>query len=227
MLTLNNRLSVCADLVTKGGTAVDVGTDHAYLATYLVLNNISKNVIACDINEKPLNTARQTLERYNVSDRIKLLKSDGLKNVPDENVTDVIIAGMGGELISSIIENAQWLKRGTNIIAQPMTKAEALRKWLYENGYKILSEKAVTDENFTYSVMQIVYSGEKVIVSELFSYTGLIDENDLEGKKYLMLQAGRLNKISKGLENSDGKKKQAQKYKELYESILKRIGELL
>ena len=103
MINLNNRLSLCAKFVTDNGVAADVGTDHAYLASYLVLKGISQKVYACDINEKPLKLAKQTVEKYNVSEKVEIVLSNGLDKVPSEGITDLIFAGMGGELISQII----------------------------------------------------------------------------------------------------------------------------
>lgn len=72
------------------------------------------------------------LIKYHIEDKIRLLKSDGLKNIPSENVSDVVIAGMGGETIAEIISGTQWLKSGVNLVLQPMTRAGYLRKWLYK-----------------------------------------------------------------------------------------------
>ena len=219
MINLNNRLKLCADFVTRGGVSADVGTDHGYLASYLVLNKISEKVFACDINEKPLNSARQTVEKFNISDSVEIILSDGLKNVPDENITDLIIAGMGGELISQIIAKAEWLKRGVNLVLQPMTKPELLRKWLYVNGYKIIKEQAVTDEKFTYTVIQSVYCGDFIQIDDYLSFVGLVDKTIGDGKKYLLITAQRLEKIAEGLKKSDEKKDEAEQYFELSQKI--------
>lgn len=225
MLQLNDRLSLCASFVTRGGVAVDVGTDHAYLASFLVLNNICNKVIACDINEKPLLSAKKTLEKYKLQDRVILLQSDGLKNVPDENVTDVIVAGMGGELISQIIGNADWLKRGTNIILQAMTRASFLRKWLYSNGFKIVEEKAVEDDNLLYTVIKAEYCGEISEVDDFFSETGMLDFSEEISQKYLSRQANRLKTISNELLKAEDKKDMAEKYFNLSQKILTKMGE--
>jgi len=223
MLILNKRLSLCASFVTKGGVAVDVGTDHAYLSSFLILNNISKNVIACDINSKPLLIAKKTLERYKIQDKITLLQSDGLKNVPDENVTDVIIAGMGGELITQIIENAIWLKRGTNLVLQAMSRASYLRKWLLNNGFRINLEQAVEDENFIYTVIKAEYCGEKIEVDDFFAETGMLDFKDKISQKYLIFQAKRLEKVSKEMFNSENQHENAVKYLTLSQKILESV----
>ncbi len=226
MININKRLSLCADFVGGKGIAVDVGTDHAYLASYLVLSNICEEVIACDINDGPLETAKQTLVRYGIEDKVMLIKSDGLKNVPDENVTDVIIAGMGGELISHIIGGADWLNRGTNLVLQPMTKAKLLRKWLYKNGFKIIKEQAVEDDNRIYTVINSVFGGEFSEIDDYFAETGLLDVRDELSRKYLLRQAYRLEKSANQMLKSKSQLKNAESMLNLSRRILNRLGEL-
>ncbi|MBR6874655.1 MAG: SAM-dependent methyltransferase, partial [Ruminococcus sp.] len=106
----DNRLLACARLV-RGSRAADVGTDHGYLPMYLVQNGICESALACDINEKPLASARENIEKAGLSDKIGVYLSDGLGSVPCEGITDVIVAGMGGELIADIISRANWIKQ--------------------------------------------------------------------------------------------------------------------
>ena len=116
---IDNRLLTCAKLVC-GKKAVDVGTDHGYLSVYLVQEKICDEVIACDINVKPLEAAKKSIALAGVASKVKTILSDGLDNISCDGVTDVIIAGMGGELIAKIIEKCQWLfekdKKGFMII---------------------------------------------------------------------------------------------------------------
>ncbi len=219
MISINKRLLKCAEFISQGGVTADVGTDHGYLSAYLVLNKISTHVYACDINEGPLNSARATVERFMLTDKIDLVLSDGLNNVNDENITDVVIAGMGGELIVDIISRAQWLKNGVNLILQPMTKPEVLRKWLYANGFEIFQEQAVTDESFTYSVIQAEYCGNNIDISDFKSYVGKLRNDTEENRWYLLNLATRLKKIGDGLSKSQDMNEQSQKYLLLSEKI--------
>lgn len=225
MISLDNRLKACAGFVTAGGICVDVGTDHGYLASYLVINGICKSAIACDINNGPLNTARQTVEKLGLKGKIDLILSDGLDNIPDEEITDVIIAGMGGELIAKIISKANWLQRGTNLVLQPMTKAEFLREWLFCNGFKILNEKPVCDGIFNYTIIQAAFSGEFKTIDDYFAYTGLIDSNSDEGKLYFKAILNRIEKIISGLKKSEDKFDDIQKYCIIKDKIIVALGD--
>jgi tRNA (adenine22-N1)-methyltransferase len=142
MLSLTPRLFACAEAV-NGNFACDVGTDHAFLAAYLIQCGKCGHVIASDVADGPLSSAEKTVRELNLEDKISIVKSDGLKNIEKDRITDVIIAGMGGELILKIISECEWLKSGVNLILQPMTKAEYLRKSLFSSGFEIVSEKAV------------------------------------------------------------------------------------
>lgn len=211
---LNERLKACTEYVSGKGTACDVGTDHAYLACELIKNGKCSHVIASDINVKPLEFAENTVNKYNLSDKVDLILSDGLERISGENISDVIIAGMGGETIADIIDNCEWIKNNVNLILQPMTKAPYLRTWLYKYGYKIKSEKAVRDGSFIYTVINAVYCGDSVKLSEFSSIVGHLDFSLDISKKYLDVQINKLEKISDGLIKS-GKISEGSEKKEL------------
>lgn len=63
MIVLSPRLKTAADMVRKGVVAADIGTDHAYLPSYLVLSGICPRALACDLRKGPLENAAETLER--------------------------------------------------------------------------------------------------------------------------------------------------------------------
>lgn len=218
MITIDNRLKVCADMVSGNGIVCDVGTDHAYLPAYLIENNICDYAIASDINEGPLKFAQQTLIKYHIEDKIRLLKSDGLKNIPSENVSDVVIAGMGGETIAEIISGTQWLKSGVNLVLQPMTRAGYLRKWLYKNGFEIAEEKAVIQDRFIYTAIRAFYSGYKFNIGKVTEITGRINIETDAGMKYCQNQLSKINNIAMGLSKA-GKTEDSQEYQRIAERL--------
>ena len=89
-----------------------------------------KKALACDVAPMPLKSAEEHINREGLLDRIGTVLSDGLDNVPPEGITDVVMAGMGGELIARLLEKCPWVKNGVNLVLQPMTKWDVLRKWL-------------------------------------------------------------------------------------------------
>jgi len=213
IFVLDERLKACADFVSGKGIVCDVGTDHAYLVCELIKSGKCTRAVASDINEKPLESAKKTIEKYGISDKTDLILSDGLKEISPEGITDVIIAGMGGETIINIIGNSDWVRNHVNLILQPMTKAKDLRIWLYANGFKINQEKAVRDGKFIYTVMKCEYCGKRIKLSEFSSIAGHLDFSLYISKEYLEYQWGKLLKISEGLEKAGDIQKSINKRK--------------
>lgn len=184
MIKLDNRLEECAKKV-KGNYICDIGTDHGYLPAYLIQSGNCERAIASDIAEKPLEYARRTAEKYGVSEKTKLIISDGLNNIPEtEPITDIVIAGMGGETIIKILENCPSGLKDKNFILQPMTKADLLRKNLYLLGFKIENETAVQDKDFIYTVMAVKYTGISLEISEKSAEIGKFDYTFESSLKY-------------------------------------------
>lgn len=217
MIALDNRLKTAAAMVRKGVTICDVGTDHALLACHLAMNG-AKNVIASDINDGPLESARKTVQQTGVTN-VQVVKSDGLKQI--DFADDVIICGMGGELIAEIIAGCRFVTENTRFILQPMTKIERLRDQLYADGFEILEERTAYDGKRAYVVMLAAYTGEQRDTSELFAYTGKVTD-----PKYLRLTAEKLLKNAAQMELSEGQAYLAKKERRLAEEILKKAEEL-
>lgn len=198
---LDARLRAIASLVRPGEPICDVGTDHGYLPAWLVASGISPRAVACDIQEKPLAAARRTVEGQGLAERVKLLLSDGLANVPPEQARDVIIAGMGGELIARILGDCPWAREaGRRFLLQPMTRTETLRAALCQMGFGIERELPVWDGTHRYTVIQAAFTGESTQPGELFLRVGRIpEEKTPEAAKWLRAEAAREQKIADGL----------------------------
>ncbi|MBQ9899403.1 MAG: Nif3-like dinuclear metal center hexameric protein [Ruminococcus sp.] len=214
---LDNRLKMCADMVSGRGAACDVGTDHALLAAELVLSGRCQRVIASDVKEGPLESARKTVEKYGVADKVQLVLSDGLENVPLEGVTDIVIAGMGGETIADIIGNTsidRYEQENVRWILQPMSKPEYLRKMIYEYQMQITSERVVEDGERLYVVMCAEYNPEFRYLTEFDALNGFFSEDDPLAETYRKRESVRLKKISEALAGA-GKNDEAVHYNAL------------
>lgn len=199
MILKDKRLLLCAELVT-GDFICDIGTDHGYLPAHLILTGKCRRAIAADINEMPLEAAKSVFNRENISDKAEFFLSDGLKNVPLEGVTDIVIAGMGGELISRIIAADERSKScGAAFILQPMTRAAELRKFLGENGFETDCEKGVKEGRFIYSVIRCRYTGVCRKLSPDEEIIGRLDPSIPEDRDYILLQSDRLSRSAEGM----------------------------
>lgn len=203
MIPLSPRLLCCASMI-QGKYVCDIGTDHALLPIYLIKSNRCDHVIATDIREGPLAAAKAGLRRHQVEQSVELCLSDGLDKIPSKNITDVVIAGMGGETIRDILAApaAAWLQRGTNLVLQPMTRAEVLRKWLAENGFTLRKETAVKDVHL-YTVMQAQYTGECKAISDVEAYVGKLNLAEPLTKMYIATILERLHNKRNGIEQSE------------------------
>lgn len=199
---LDKRLELCAEFVSGTGTVCDVGTDHGYLAVELIKSGKCSKVIASDINPKPLESARKTVEKYGVSDKVELVLSDGLENINLDGVTDIVIAGMGGETIVHVLESADFVD--IRLILQPMTKPEILRRFLTE--YMCcddITEKAVEDGDKIYTVICTEVSNySENWLTEYEAIAGFFDDDDEMSRKYRKKQSEKLEKKAVSLEKS-------------------------
>lgn len=177
---LNKRLKCAASFVEKGATVADIGCDHAYLPIYLIRENIARSVIACDINEGPCETARENIRRQGLSKVIAVRCTDGLSGTEDFAPSNIVICGMGGDLISRIISDSRYVKEKTPLlILQPMTKVSELRSFLLTEGYSIEKEALVYDDRL-YEIIVCRYDAIKREWSEVELLTGKnVEKNEL------------------------------------------------
>ena len=164
---INNRLLCAAGFVRPGARVCDVGTDHAYLPIFLCKAGIAQSALACDINEGPCERARENIRLHGCGDKIEVVRADGLEGAADYAPTDVVICGMGGELIAKIVFASPLTRgKGVRLILQPMTKAPALRDALVTHGFEIVDEALVRDDRI-YQVICAEYTGKNVSLSDL------------------------------------------------------------
>ncbi len=218
MINLSIRLKTIASLVPNGARVCDVGTDHARLPIYLKQNNIANSVIATDLNEKPIENAKKNLLEHGVTD-ISLRHCDGLSAVESHEADTVIIAGMGGEVITGIIGGCDWLKNETKtLILQPTTSAEILRKFLCDNCFDIVEEIPLCENQKLYSIMLVRYNGIRFSFSEPYYYIGKIPRTP-DGVLYIKKQLKRIEQCMLAFQNIENRKNDYLNYKYIYDEI--------
>ena len=128
------RIKALASLVDKDSRLVDIGTDHALLPIYLYENEITKKVTGSDISSNALEFAKNNLKKHNLSDKIKLIVSDGFTNLNDEYDT-AVISGMGTDTIKKILDRENLPKK---LIISSHKNVDKLRLFMNKKGYKII-----------------------------------------------------------------------------------------
>lgn len=203
---LSPRLQTCADLVSQCGTACDVGTDHAYLAVWLIQNGRCSHVTASDIGEGPLRSAAQTVAQAGLSDQITLKLTDGLNGLAPSDFSDIVIAGMGGETIAVILGAADFSQRDTRLILQPMTRGTYLRCWLAEHGFALLEEIAVQEGDRIYTVMLAQFTGASYHRTPYQAEIGALKQSDETARRYIAKQAARIRRKANGAQSAGADK---------------------
>lgn len=200
LFQLDPRLQLCASLVDPGACVADIGTDHAYLPVWLARMGWIKRAYACDLREGPLEQAVRNIEKYRVETMVETRLSDGLDKIQPQEVDTVVIAGMGGEVMVHILEQAPWLKEHKTLILQPMTSVGKLRLWLLRQGYEVSSEKAVRSQGKLYSALKVRYTGNTSSPGDWFPYIGLTGQDQTpEAAAYIRREICRLEKKENGL----------------------------
>lgn len=152
--SLPPRLSAIAQMVGTCDALADIGTDHAHLPVSMIRNGRCQRAFACDVNEGPLQRARDTVEKNGLTQTVELILSDGLHQVPP-CYDALVIAGMGGDLISRILYECPPVS-SARLFLQPMTKPQVLRRFLFRHGYTILRERAVAEGEKSYVIFEVV-----------------------------------------------------------------------
>ncbi|MDG5786565.1 tRNA (adenine(22)-N(1))-methyltransferase TrmK [Evansella sp. AB-P1] len=151
---LSNRLEKVASFIKKDAIVADIGSDHGYLPVFLVKQGIAKEAIAGEVNEGPLKAAATQVKRNGLEGKIKTKLGDGLKVLTGEKVDTVVIAGMGGPLISKILaEGNDYLQNVNRLILQPNIAADHIRRWLIENRWILLDEVIMNEDNHIYEIL--------------------------------------------------------------------------
>ncbi|KJF26884.1 hypothetical protein TZ02_10895 [Clostridium aceticum] len=204
-MKLTPRLKKIADLVPINSKVSDIGTDHGYLPIYLLQNNIASHVIASDVNKGPLETAEKNIYLHGYVDKIEMRLGSGLEVLKAGEVDTIIIAGMGGILISELLDKApNIVNKIHTFILQPMQAQEDLRRYLVANNFKITKDLLVKEDHRIYEII-VAQQGSQAIEEEIYYETGLFLESNpkdlveefIEGKiktqKEIILQVKEQN----------------------------------
>lgn len=147
---LSKRLLKIADLVDENKVVYDVGSDHAYLPCFLVLNKKCPKAYACDNKKGPFEKAVSNIQKYNLENKVIPVLSNGIDRI-EKDVNIIIIAGMGFYTVKEILEGKD-LAPYDKIIVQVNKDTNLLRKWISDKGYSIIDEAIVKDD-FYYEIV--------------------------------------------------------------------------
>lgn len=161
MVTISKRMEEVISLVSKGKRVADIGTDHGYVAIALVERKIAPFVVAMDVRKGPLSRAKENIEKYGFTKEIDIRLSDGLEQLKIGEIDTFLIAGMGGELITNILQKGVEIVNSVNeFIVQPQSEIYKVRKKIHELGFQIEKEKMLVEDDKYYTMMKAVRGQE-------------------------------------------------------------------
>jgi len=223
MIKLTERLKCLADQIEQNETMADIGTDHGFLPIYLWENEISPKVIMADISPGSLEKARCNCEELYPGEKFDLRLGDGISIIENGEVDAVVIAGMGGKLMTQILgEDMEKTRSIKKLVLQPRNGQGKLRYWLVKNGFSIIKESLVREGKYICEVITAVPE----LVDDNLSY--VIEGCDMNSMEYetppWIISAGELaapfiqNKINieeyalKGILKADIRDEEREKY---------------
>jgi len=151
---LSKRLATIAALVPPVSRLADIGTDHAYLPVYLVSEGIVPSAIAGEVNEGPFRAAGEALARVGLVGKVDLRFGDGLAVLAPGEADTAVIAGMGGQTIVEILAARPEVTASLScLVLQPMSAAGLVRRWLADNGWRLVAETLVAEDGQMYEII--------------------------------------------------------------------------
>jgi len=195
---LSPRLETIINMITPGQRIIDVGTDHCLIPITAIAKGIRDIGIATDIRVGPLKIAKKNILRFGFQDKIQLLQTDGLKGITIKTDDSMVIAGMGGYEIISIMQETMPVCE--NIILQPQKSHMELRQFLSENGYEIQDEKIAKESHRFYVAIKAKFTGKKYYLNLTRQIVGpviLNSRNELV-KDYICYLIKQMEKMKKG-----------------------------
>lgn len=239
MIELSKRMQSVADMIQPCDAVGDIGCDHAFVSIYLVEQHRAKRVIASDVRRGPITIAKRNIEAMNLSDQIEIRMGDGLDTIVPGEVNAVVLAGMGGMLMIDILERGKEVAtRCDQLVLQPQSDIEKVRRYLAEKGYHLADEQMLIDAGKYYNLLDVrvhemvqkdEYDCSKLADDWCYMYGGsLLRKKDPVLRSWLVKQrdttAGLINSLSgKNTENAAKRLKTVKAEQKTICAVLKQV----
>lgn len=231
---LSKRLETVAKYIPMDSKFADIGSDHAYLPCHMVQNGLISFAIAGEVVDGPFQSAKGQVEQLGLGEKISVRLGDGLEVIEQGEVDCITIAGMGGSLIASILEQGKArLRQVKRLVLQPNISAISVREWLLENGWGLIGEEILEEDGKIYEILVAEQGNEKTAYQNnlekgLLLGPYLTKEKDfifqkkwsMEKENWLKI-LNQLEKASNTVENNE-KKQELQKKIKLVEEVLQK-----
>lgn len=209
-IKLSKRLQEVADFVPQGARLADIGSDHAYLPAYLVEHGRIDFAVAGEVVAGPYEISKRHVRERGLHNNICVKFANGLAAIDEKDEIDcVTIAGMGGLLISEILEaGIDKLENVDKLILQPNKHEKELRQWLNLHNYNMVNETILKESGKFYEVILAEKGQESLSELDLTFGPCLIKEKSPIFQEKWQKEAETLRKILARLpENQEEKRK--------------------
>lgn len=205
---ISKRVEEIVNLVPKCNSLADVGCDHAQISIFLKEIGRTDFVIASDLREGPLQRAKENVAKKNLEESFQFRLCSGLADYEKGETEVILISGMGGILISSILEEGREVIEGAScLVLEPQSDAHLVRRWLKEAGFSITDERFVKEGMKYYPVIRAERTGESSTDNRVFEKYGklLLTRREPLLKEFLSKKRESLRKILEGEGLKEGK----------------------
>ncbi len=229
-MKLSDRLQAVASFVTHGLRVADIGTDHGYIPIYLTEQGIVPYAIAMDINKGPILRAQENIKENGLEKLIETRLSNGFDKLEPGEADCAVIAGMGGELITKILDNGRNVTDELKeLVLSPHSEVWLVRKYLHNNDFKIIDEKMIIDEDKFYTIMKVVKGIDDIYSEEDYMYGKiLIEKKDEVLMKYIYKEYNKVEKIfenisKNGTDNAKSRIAELEKEKKMLTNVMNKL----
>lgn len=218
---LSKRLETVASFVPKKAVVADIGSDHAYLPCYLIHNNIATRAIAGEVAKGPFEAAVKQVKEEGLKDKITVRFANGLHAIHEQDGVDTItIAGMGGPLIVSILnDRPEILTTVSRLILQPNIHAKVIREWAIENGWKITNEVILEEDEKIYEILVLHKGTQQLTEVEMLLGPYLLKEQNEAFVQKWKREVQNWNNVLQSMEKAQSTDEISQKKQQLMHLI--------
>lgn len=161
-----SRLDALLALVEPVQALADIGSDHGLLPARLLKEGLVGRAIATDISAPSLGKAQGLLSANFDESAFETRLGDGLAPLEEGEVQALVLAGMGGVLISEILREKPDLISGLDyLILQPMQGQEDLFSWLNEEGFCLLDQALIREGDHFYPILKVKKGNQEEAIS--------------------------------------------------------------
>ena len=167
---MSKRIEKLVELFPGARSVADIGCDHGYTSILLAKAGKAEKIIACDIGQAPLESAKKNILREGLTDRIECRLGDGLEPIKSFEAESVLISGMGGPLIMEILENR--IEEFSFAVLSPQSDFANFRRFLFDR-MDILKEEYLEEGGKFY---RLFLAGKKRDLHKVKKEPGEIEE---------------------------------------------------